>query len=705
MESAQSWFESKGISLDMKAFESRLNDNYSQSINPITISPQSFEVVAKMLTKMEADYPGITSEIHTVGYGTSKSAVASTENMRTTPEGGSRLLLCDNFFKMMQDPDYFRERTERFAAEHSGHLLGAGLTVEDVITHEIGHSVQNMTRDFLNEDSSAGRRWGDNSVFCKAAEAAGFLETGALRAQASWSIESFISSYAMQSPLELNSEIIALSNHPEIIAALPAEGRAAIDTYKNFLNSAVGHTVIKSVDDTSSMVSCTFGLTDEFWDDFDKGLATKTIKTLIEKAQSILSKYSESQPRDSHGRFAGSGSDAEMPSYDGLMKMAPAAGPLGSQGGEWRKDEDGTKYLMKPSTSLERAQCEVAAGAVYRAAGIKFPDTAVVTSPSGRVYIVSKKIEDLSEMSPNEWTRNPETQAKAAQDFGVDALLSHWDVHGLTGDNTLIDQSGDPVRIESGGAMAYRAQGGDKPSFSEGYPWVEVESMRTSSQGRAMYGNMTDEQVAQSLERAGRIDLNAVQERWDQIGISRTTSDPWMDTLRSRQEQIPGIVMSLRGSNKSLIEALSKLREIIAMDESDFISKSGETFSPPEGVQNAAKKALQWMKDGKAGDGFTSVGRKRASDLASGKAISLETIKRMKAYFDRHQSDKDSPHWNEPSPGKVAWYAWGGDAGYSWAKRIVASQEKSDKALQAEIKKIQEQIMYDGRHIEQEKNK
>jgi hypothetical protein len=46
----------------------------------------------------------------------------------------------------------------------------------------------------------------------------------------------------------------------------------------------------------------------------------------------------------------------------------------------------------------------------------------------------------------------------------------------------------------------------------------------------------------------------------------------------------------------------------------------------------------------------------------------------MKAYFDRHQGDKDSPHWNEPSPGKVAWYAWGGDAGYSWAKSVVGSE-------------------------------
>jgi len=102
--------------------------------------------------------------------------------------------------------------------------------------------------------------------------------------------------------------------------------------------------------------------------------------------------------------------------------------------------------------------------------------------------------------------------------------------------------------------------------------------------------------------------------------------------------------------------------------------EKAESMTPPKGVQEAAQQALEWMKDGKAGGGFTPVGRKRASDLANGHPVSMDTVKRMKAYFDRHQSDKDSPHWAEPSPGKVAWYAWGGDAGYSWAKGVVGSE-------------------------------
>ena len=110
----------------------------------------------------------------------------------------------------------------------------------------------------------------------------------------------------------------------------------------------------------------------------------------------------------------------------------------------------------------------------------------------------------------------------------------------------------------------------------------------------------------------------------------------------------------------------------------------GETYTPPKGVQEAAKRALEWIADGKAGDGFTDVGRKRASDLARGAGLSIATIRRMKAYFDRHQSDKDATGFSSgeegfPSAGRVAWDAWGGDAGYSWVKGI-AGEDKAASA-------------------------
>lgn len=100
-----------------------------------------------------------------------------------------------------------------------------------------------------------------------------------------------------------------------------------------------------------------------------------------------------------------------------------------------------------------------------------------------------------------------------------------------------------------------------------------------------------------------------------------------------------------------------------------------KTYKPPQAVATAAKRALGWISEGKAGSGFTSVGRRRASQLASRSLVSADTIKRMRSFFARHEVDKQAEgfHFGEkgyPSAGRVAWDAWGGDAGKRWANSV-----------------------------------
>lgn len=99
------------------------------------------------------------------------------------------------------------------------------------------------------------------------------------------------------------------------------------------------------------------------------------------------------------------------------------------------------------------------------------------------------------------------------------------------------------------------------------------------------------------------------------------------------------------------------------------------TYKIPDGVQSAAKRALKWISEGKAGDGFTDVGRRRASQLAKGGSVSRDVVARMKSYFARHTNDRKAEGFNAgekgyPSPGRVAWDAWGGDAGRTWVNGI-----------------------------------
>ena len=115
------------------------------------------------------------------------------------------------------------------------------------------------------------------------------------------------------------------------------------------------------------------------------------------------------------------------------------------------------------------------------------------------------------------------------------------------------------------------------------------------------------------------------------------------------------------------------------MSFNERYAKEEKGFKPPAGVQSAAKHALELIEAGKAGDGFTSVGRGRAHQLAAGETLSLSTVKRMHSYFSRHRVDKKGKDWDNNSPGKVAWLAWGGDAGASWAAGICAKHDGKDK--------------------------
>ena len=103
-------------------------------------------------------------------------------------------------------------------------------------------------------------------------------------------------------------------------------------------------------------------------------------------------------------------------------------------------------------------------------------------------------------------------------------------------------------------------------------------------------------------------------------------------------------------------------------------------FTPPQGARDAAKSALN-VREGKPPSqrGMTPVGIARARDLINGVKLSPDTVRRMKAFFDRHESNKGGSTWDERGKGWQAWNGWGGDAGYSWAKKVVRQMNAIDK--------------------------
>jgi hypothetical protein len=70
------------------------------------------------------------------------------------------------------------------------------------------------------------------------------------------------------------------------------------------------------------------------------------------------------------------------------------------------------------------------------------------------------------------------------------------------------------------------------------------------------------------------------------------------------------------------------------------------------------------------------VGKQRASQLAKGENISVDTLKRMYSYLSRHKVDLTSSKEYGDGCGKLMYDAWGGEAGLKWAERKLEQIQK-----------------------------
>jgi hypothetical protein len=122
--------------------------------------------------------------------------------------------------------------------------------------------------------------------------------------------------------------------------------------------------------------------------------------------------------------------------------------------------------------------------------------------------------------------------------------------------------------------------------------------------------------------------------------------------------------------------------------------EKADSHVPPEAVRNNAKRGLemreQYGRGGldtqEAGEEGIGSGVARARDLSDGDGVSTDTLRRMVAFFNRHEGNKDTP----PSEGngQIAWLLWGGDAGRRWAESILNSMEKKGFDFSMPVVKI-----------------
>jgi len=176
------------------------------------------------------------------------------------------------------------------------------------------------------------------------------------------------------------------------------------------------------------------------------------------------------------------------------------------------------------------------------------------------------------------------------------------------------------------------------------------------------------------MDKSKKYGLSLPKGTW-MVSVKVNNDDIWDNYVK--EDKVKGFSIEgffadkLDGPNESIEEDLSS-EELDAIAtlydlEDAMLSSYGvelESYSDyPDAAVNNAKRALKWKKENGSSCG-TTVGWRRASQLASRQPISRSTIARM-ASFKRHQQNKDVPY--SEGCGGIMWDAWGGSAGVNWA--------------------------------------
>ena len=104
----------------------------------------------------------------------------------------------------------------------------------------------------------------------------------------------------------------------------------------------------------------------------------------------------------------------------------------------------------------------------------------------------------------------------------------------------------------------------------------------------------------------------------------------------------------------------------------------------PQGVKNNAKRGIELNK--KINNRCaTPVGKIRAQQLAQGKPISIETIKRMYSYLSRAEAQYRKNEGDNEACSVVSYLLWGGLAALGWSRNKLREQGLLEAEVQPQI--------------------
>lgn len=225
----------------------------------------------------------------------------------------------------------------------------------------------------------------------------------------------------------------------------------------------------------------------------------------------------------------------------GIEGWTQFGGQTGSNRGGFFRDADGNEYYVKVPKSQSHADNETLASAFYQILGV--PAAKMLRGDDdGELRIVSPLIPDADTDDFRSRVREDDDEylEKVRDGFVIDAWLANWDSVGLVYDNIVTDANGNPVRVDPGGSLMYRAQGAPKGSLF-GNVANEIDTLRDpgmNPQAESVFGTITDDQLRRSAMRLRDITPSQIDEVVDSIVSDPGDADLLKERLKARRKDI-----------------------------------------------------------------------------------------------------------------------------------------------------------------------
>lgn len=217
---------------------------------------------------------------------------------------------------------------------------------------------------------------------------------------------------------------------------------------------------------------------------------------------------------------------------DDWQKVGDQAGS--NNGGKFR-DKSGQDWYCKFPSDEDVVKNEFLASKFYEMLGSSVPKLKLVEK-DGKLGIASQWVDGLTKGTPESLAK-----AGAHEGFVFDAWLANWDVVGLGFDNLLVGPDGKAVRVDAGGSLVYRAQGGKKGD-DFGSDVKELDSLidpSMNANSASVFGLISKEDLLAGANQLAKMHPNQIKKMCNMLGPgTRDEQDALAQKLVARREFI-----------------------------------------------------------------------------------------------------------------------------------------------------------------------